>query len=65
MSRAIVLARAIIIAAIVGDCGAIAIVAYRWLALSEAPGAETWSGLIALTACIVATLIQVRIFSKE
>lgn len=65
MRRAIFLARAMIIAAIVGDCGAIAMVAYRWLAFSEAPGTNTWSGLIALTACIVAASIQVRISSKE
>lgn len=65
MSRLIILARVIMILAIIADCGAIVFVAYRWTMFSEAPGAKTWSGLIALTAIIVASVIQVRIFSKE
>lgn len=65
MSRLIVLARAIIIAAIVVLCAAIAITAYRWLVLSEPPGAETWSGLVFLTAAVLFALIRVRDVSKE
>jgi len=63
--RLIVLARAIFVAAIIGDCGAIGIVAYRWFALSDAPGAKTWSSVIALTAFIAVALIQAHDFSKE
>jgi hypothetical protein len=65
MSRLIVLARAIIISAIIVDCGAIGFVAYRWFVFSEAPGTKTWSGLIFLTAAVVFALIRVRDFSKE
>ena len=65
MSRLIILARVIIIAAIIADCGAMIFVAYRWYAFSDAPDATTWSGLIGLTAIIIASLIQVRIFSRR
>ena len=67
MSRLIFLARAIIIAAIIADCAAIGIVAYRWSVFSAAPGAETWSGLIALTAAIavVFALFRVHDIFKE
>ena len=67
MSRLIFLARAIILAAIVVDCVAIAIIAYRWSMFSEAPGAETWSGLIALTVAIavVFALFRVHDIFKE
>ena len=67
MSRLVFLARAIIIAAIIADCVAIGIIAYRWGAFSEAPNAETWSGLIALTVsiAIVFALYRVHEIFKE
>ena len=67
MSRFVLLARAIIIAAIITDCVAIGIIAYRWSVFSEAPGAETWSGLIALTVAIavVFALFRVHDIFKE
>lgn len=65
MSRLIVLAKAIIVAAIIGDIAAISAVAYRWVAFSQAPGVETWSGLMALTVFVIYALIQARSFSKK
>ena len=67
MSRLIFLARATIIAAIIADCVAIGIIAYRWSVFSEAPGAETWPGLIALTAAVavVFALFRVHDIFKE
>ncbi|MDE2184956.1 MAG: hypothetical protein KGJ78_18230 [Alphaproteobacteria bacterium] len=65
MSRLIVLAKAVIIAAIIADCAAVAVVAYRWLVFSQAPGAETWSGLIALTVFVAFALIRVHDISRE
>ena len=65
MSRLIILASAIIIAAIIADCGVIGFAAYRWFVFSEAPGAKMWSGLIVLTAAVVFALIRVRDMSRE
>ncbi len=65
LAHIVYLAGAFIIAAIIGDCGAIGIVAYRWFVFSEAPGTKTWSSLIALTAFIAVALIQTRDVSKE
>jgi len=65
MSRLVFIARAIIIAAIIADCAAVGIVAYRWSVLSEAPGLKTWPSLIGLTAFIVFALIRVHDTSKQ
>lgn len=61
MSRLVFLARTIIIVAIIVDCVAIGIIAYRWSVYSEAPGAETWSGLIALTVAIAVVFALFRV----
>lgn len=61
MSRLIFLARAIIISGIIADCVVVGITAYRWSAFSEAPSAETWSSLIALTAAIAVTFALFRV----
>jgi hypothetical protein len=64
-ARLILVARTIIVVAIVALCVAIGYFAYRWLVFSEAPGASTLSGLIFLTAAVVFALIRVRTPFKE
>jgi hypothetical protein len=65
LSRLIFLARAIIIAAIIADCFAIGVIAYRWFVFSEVPGVKTWSGLVGLTVFVVYALIRAHDHSKE